>query len=372
MLAGIVLLLIVWRMSILALSLIWWRVGVIRDWPAEYANMRLWRFSVRLDADWYLAIVQNGYTHTSGEPSSVAFFPALPLAISAFDRFLPGGAVFAGLVVVHLALITALVYVYLLARLDFGVRVAWWTLGFLLMFPAGFFFSAIYPQSLLLLGIAGALYHARRDQWWVAGTFGILASATSFAGILIVIPLALELRRWAASRRLDPRHVIPIALSPLGGLTYFVYLWAEFGNPLMYFESLKAWQAETSSSILWSGLNFMRLEPNPFTVVQEREVALHKLFVILDLTLICAFLIAGVLLWWKVRPSYGALVIAMTLVPILLGTRLGMGGHVVVLVPAFILLARIAHEGVKMTLSIIFTLGLGLTTFFFVQGFWAG
>ncbi|MDQ3547983.1 MAG: hypothetical protein M3439_04105, partial [Chloroflexota bacterium] len=353
-------------------SLIWWRVGVVRSWPEEYADMRLWRFSVRLDADWYLAIVQNGYSHTSGEQSSVAFFPGLPLAIAAFDRLLPSGSVFAGLVVVHLALVAALVYVYLLARLDFDVRVDWWALGFMLMFPAGFFFSAIYPQSLLMLGIAGALYHARRGQWWIAGAFGVLASATSFAGMLIVIPLALELRRWAAARRLDPRHVIPVALSPLGGLTYFVYLWTEFGTPLVYFESLKAWQAGSSSSILWNGLDYLRVESDPFINLQGHDLALREVFVILDLTLICTFLIAGVLLWWKVRPSYGALVIAMTLVPILFGSRLGMGGHVVVLFPAFILLARIGHEGVRMTLSIIFTLGLGLTVFFFVQGFWAG
>lgn len=372
MLAGIAVMLGVWRMSILALSLIWWRVGVTNPWPEEFAGMRYWRFSVRHDAERYLGIARNGYEQAAGDPSIVAFLPGFPLAISVFDRLWPGGDVFAGLMIVHLALVAALIYIFLIVRLDFDERVAWWTLGFMLMFPAGFFFSAVYPQSLLLLGIAGALFHARRGQWWLAGMFGFLASATSLAGLLIVIPLTLELRLWARLQQLGARDVIPVTLAPLGGLAYFAYVWTEFGSLRVFYDGLRASQAGTSSSILWGRLDYMRFESTPSIVVQGRDIALREVFVAVDLTLISAFLIAGVLLWWKVRPSYGALVIGMTLVPLLFGSRLAMGSQVVVLFPAFILLGRIAHEGVRTTLSIVFTLGLALTTFLFVQGFWAG
>ncbi|HYI15289.1 MAG TPA: mannosyltransferase family protein [Thermomicrobiales bacterium] len=372
LLAGLALLLGVWRMAILALSLIWSRVGVRFPWPDEYAGMRLWRFSIRWDAEWYLQIAQHGYTHTDGAQSSVAFFPGFPLAIRLFDALLPGGGAFAGLAVVHLALIAALVYVYLLARLDFSDRVAWWTIGFMLMFPAAFYYSAIYPQSLLLLGIAGALYHARRGQWWFAGTFGFLAGATSLAGLVVVIPLGIELRRWGARHQIRPQDVVAVALSPLGGIAYFAYLWSEFGSPRVIMDSLKAWDAGTSSALLWSRLEYLRWNPVPMVLIGGRQLGLRDDFVALELTLICAFLSAGAYLCWKVRPSYGVLVIGMTLVPMLVGTRLGIGGHVAVLFPAFILLARIAHDGMRMTLSIIFTLGLTLTTFLFVHGFWAG
>jgi hypothetical protein len=372
MLAGIALLLAVWRFAILALSIVWWRVGVRYPWPDEFAGMRLWRFSIRWDAEWYLQIAQHGYTHTDGTQSSLAFFPGLPLAIRSFDALLPSGAAFAGLVVVHLALIGALIYVYLLARFDFGERVAWWTIGFMLMFPAAFYYSAIYPQSLLLLGIAGALYHARRGQWWLAGAFGILAGAMSLAGLFVIIPLAMELRRWGMRHQIRPQDVVAIALSPLAGIAYFAYLWSEFGSPSVFTDSLKAWDIDRSSATLWSRLDYLRGQPEPRIISHARDGALLDIYVAAELIFISAFLIAGAYLYWKVRPSYGVLVLGMTLVPMLVGTRLGIGGHVAVLFPAFIVLARITHEGVRMTLSIIFTLGLMLTAFLFVQGFWAG
>jgi hypothetical protein len=61
-----------------------------------------------------------------------------------------------------------------------------------------------------------------------------------------------------------------------------------------------------------------------------------------------------------------------TLVTVLTGSRLGIGGQVAVLFPVALLVARIRHEGVRMTLSIILTLGLTLTVFLFVQGFRSG
>ncbi len=372
MLAGLALLLGVWRMSILALSLIWSRVGVRYPWPEEFAGMRLWRYSIRWDAEWYLQIAQHGYANVDGVRSSVAFFPGLPLAIRLFDALLPSGPAFAALVVVHLALIGAVIYVYLLARLDFGVQTAWWTIGLMLMFPAAIYFSAIYPQSMLLLGIAGALYHARRGQWWRAGVFGVVAGATSLAGLLLVVPLAMELRRWSVGRPVQKLNVVAIALSPLGGLAYLAYLWSAFGSPRVFSDSLKAWQTDTASSLIWNGSDYLRIGNATGSIQLGRDGALREVFVVSEITFVCAFLIAGAFLCWKVRPSYGVLVIAMTVVPLLVGSRLGMGGYVVVLFPVFILLGKISHEGARMTLSIVFTLGLTLTSFLFVQGFWAG
>jgi hypothetical protein len=368
MLAGIGLLVGVWRACILAFSLILGRLGTSYGWPEQYAEMRLWRFSVRHDSEWYLRIAQDGYTDTS----SVAFFPGLPLAISLADRLLPGSDVFAALIVVHLALIGALVYVYKLARLDAGDGVAWWTLGLLLMFPWAVYYSAIYPQSLLLLAIAGALFHARRGQWWLAGGYGVVASATSLAGMLLVVPLALELRHWARTHQLKPQDVFAAALAPLGSIAYFTYLWTEFGSPSVYIDSLRRWQEPTSSGLLFSGLDYLRYSTDPLIHLAGPDLALHEVFVIIELALVVLFLAAGSWLWWKGRASYAALVILVTLVPVLTGSRLGIGGQVAILFPVALLAARMRHEGVRMTLSIIMTLGLTLTVFLFVQGFRSG
>ncbi|HEX5165889.1 MAG TPA: mannosyltransferase family protein, partial [Thermomicrobiales bacterium] len=336
---------------------IWWRVGITNPWPSEFAGMRLWRFSMRWDADWYVRIAEHGYTHVAGQASTVGFFPGFPVAVAVAGAVLPGGTAFAGLVVAHLALIAALIYVFLLARLEFGERVAWWTVGLLLMFPAGFFFSAVFPESLLLLGIAAALYHARRGQWWRAGLFGLLAGATGLAGMLIVVPLALELWRQEGGRRIDVRDIVAVAIAPLGGLAYFGYLWARFGSPLVYFDSIAAYRRDIRAFDSYRN---------------GTGGSLDNVFAVSDAALIGVFLIAGALLWWRVRPSYGALVIGLTLLPLVVGAPPGIGRQLVVAFPAFMLLGRIPSEGVRMMLSAVFSLGLMLTAFFFVQGFWAG
>jgi hypothetical protein len=111
-LVGILGFLASWRLGILTLSVVWGRLGIVTPWPPDIDVMTLWRYSVRWDSGWYLGIVRFGYEYIPGQPSSVAFFPLFPLLISAFDRVLPGNAVLAALVVVHLALIGALIYVF--------------------------------------------------------------------------------------------------------------------------------------------------------------------------------------------------------------------------------------------------------------------
>ena len=372
LLAGIGLLLAVWRFCILAYSLILARVGGGEPWPAEYAGMRLWRFSVRHDAEQYLRIAEQGYSQVAAEPSSVTFFPAFPLAISIADALLPGSDVLAALLIVHIALACGLAYVFRLARLDSDERAAWWAVGFLLMFPWAVYFSAVYPHSLLLLAVAGALYHARRGQWWRAGGFGVVAGATSLAGLTLIVPLTLELRQWAKTHALRPRGVIPVALAPLGGIAYFAYVISEFGSLSVYVDGLREQDKWMPSSVLFSGADYLREYRDPLLTITRPLLPAHEVYVGVELTLIGVFLAAGALLWWKGRRSYAALVVLMTLVPVLTGTRLGIGGHVAVLFPVFILAGRIRQEGVRMALSIILTLGLSLTVLLFVQGRWPG
>jgi hypothetical protein len=161
--------------------------------------------------------------------------------------------------------------------------------------------------------------------------------------------------------------VLSVALAPLGGIAYFAYLWSEFGSLSVYIDSLRGWQEQTSNGLLYSGLDYLRSKSDPMN-----DAALSEVFVLIELALIGIFLAAGAWLWWKGRASYGALVVLMTLVPVLTGSRLGIGGQVAVLFPVALLVAHIRHEGVRMTLSIIMTLGLTLTVFLFVQGFRSG
>jgi hypothetical protein len=334
--------------------------------------MWLWRYSVRWDAGWYLGIVRFGYEYIPGQSTSVAFFPLFPLLIGIFDRVLPGGDVLAALVVVHLALAMALVYVFQTVRLDFGDKVAWRTLVFLLMFPTAFFFSAVYTESLLLLGIAGALYHARRGQWWRAAGFGVIASATKIVGVLMPIPLALELWRQRGASRRDPWPLLAVAASSLGTFAYFGYLHWKFGSFRVFFHTESEWHRDVLSPVFLMGIKRVLGDTSALIYYPPNSTALNSLFLILDTTLLIVFLVAGFIVWRRIRPSYGALIISMALVPALSGSPQSLNRYVVVLFPAFILLGLIRSEPVRQAILIVFTFGLAITTYLFVQSYWAG
>ncbi len=364
-------LLTVWRLAILVAS---YAAGGATNF-ARCGIPGPMGYSVCWDSWHYLGIAGNGYTFTPDSGSSIAFFPLFPLLIHVVDRLLPGanlGDVRAALVVVHLALAAALVYIYHLLRLDFSDRVAWRALFFLLIFPSAFFFSTVYTESLLLLGLAGTLYHARRGQWLRAGLFGLLTSATKLTGVMLVVPLAMEVLAQRAVSWRRPRPLLAVAITPLGLLAYFGYLQARFGDFRVYFEAQAlGWHRETFSPGVFL-LGIQRLFDDTRGLIYYSDTSVPSLFLLTDTALLLAFIAAGVVLWLRVRPSYGALVLSFLALPALSGSPQSINRFVVILFPAFILLGKIESEPARNALTIPALLGQGLLIYFFVNGMWAG
>jgi hypothetical protein len=371
-LIGLLGLLVVWRGCILLYSYVWGRLPIYAPWPPEIDPMWLFKFSIRWDAGWYLTIATEGYSYDPNASSSVAFFPLFPLLIRAANVVLPGGAAFAGLVVVHLALAAAVVYVYKLVRLDFSEQVAWRTVVFLLVFPGAFFFSAIYAESLLLLGFAGSLYHARRGQWLLAGLFGVVASATKFMGIILIIPLAVEL---IAQRQLSwrkPWPALSVALAPLGAAAYFIYLQLTFGNWRATLDTQSFWHRETGRPAWTLFIERMLGDESPLIAYPANTAPLKTAFLLMDTSLLWLFTLAGIWLWWRYRPSYGAFVLAGCCVFGFSGIAQSINRYTAVLFPAFLILGTIKSEVVRTLLIIVSVFGLTVTAWLYVEGYWAG
>lgn len=365
-------LLLIWRVGILLASLGWGQLPIVTQWPPEIDVMWLFRYSVRWDSGFYLDIASNGYSYHPDYASSVAFFPLFPLLIRFFDALLPGSNVLAALVVVHLSLAGALIYIYRLAAAEYGERVAWRTSYFLLIFPGAFFLSAVYNEALLLFAAAGAIYHARRGQWVWAALFGIFGSATKLVGILLIVPLAVEL---LAQRGRSLRDLMPgawILAAPLGALAYFAYLQAAFGSFRVFFDTEEHWHREPFSPVLLMGLQYLAGDEGPLRYYPANTAPLNGAFLIFDTTLLWLFLAAGVVLWRRYRPTYGALVLAFTLIPALSGSPQSANRYVAVLFPAFLILGHIRSEVARAILSFALILTLAFTTHLFVNGYWAG
>ena len=373
MIAG---LMAVWRVTIGVFSDVIARVNVIEDWPDDINQFELLRYSVRWDSGWYLTIAREGYEHVPDGQSSIAFFPMFPSSMRFLDQFIPGSDILAGLILVHLALFAALIYIYKLVQIDYPDIVAWRTLFFTLMFPASFFFSALYTESYLLLGFAGTLYHARRGQFLLAGAFGIFTGLTKLIGIVLVIPVGLELIKQG-HLRFSREHLCPwlgTALVPMGGFAYLASIHIRYGDFREYFEAQGHWYRETfSPEPFVAFLNVLRREPPAeFPYYPANITPLHGMFTVQDVGALLIFLAAGVYLWFRVRPSYGALVLAGAMVPALSGTPLALNRYMAILFPVFILIATIRWEPLRLAVAIIFGLGLMFTTYLFVNGLWAG
>src|SRR4029079_9154843 len=73
---------------------------------------------------------------------------------------------------------------------------------YMLIFPTSFFLSAVYAESLFLVMALGAIYAARRERWLFAGLLGAGAALTRPFGVVVAVPLAVELlMQWRAEGR---------------------------------------------------------------------------------------------------------------------------------------------------------------------------
>jgi hypothetical protein len=327
----------------------------------------------RWDTGFYLSIAEEGYQYEGVSLPSVPFFPLLPLVIRA-TGWLLGDLMVAGILVTNLALLLASILLYRLVDEEWGPTVAGRTVWYFLIFPTAFFGSAIYSESLFLVGAIGAFYFARRGYWETAGLLGILTTLSRLMGLLVVPLLFFE---WVRQRRMrsgDDRpslvSLLAPTVAPLGTLAYAGYLWRAFGNPLAFSSASAAWARTPQSPIVlvrdllqtpaggwWSALLAGRIHIDNW----------------IDLFAVGGFITLGLVLVFQKRWAEGSFVLLGTVLPFSSGLLMSQRRYVWVLFPAFILLARWGGrpwaDRLITTLSLI---GLTLFTALFANGYWVG
>jgi hypothetical protein len=185
------------------------------------------------DGRWYATVARHGYLLVPGRQSDPAFFPLYPmlLRLAAGAGF---GPVEAGALLSNLALPAALLALYALGRRLFPEELARRAAIYAALFPMGFVFSMVYPQSLVLLLVALSALLALDERFLAAAACAAAATLARPEGVFLALPLAA----CAASAwpRLDPgargRAVAAAAAAPVALVTYPLYLrWAlhDFG-----------------------------------------------------------------------------------------------------------------------------------------------
>lgn len=324
--------------------------------------------SWRWDSGWYAAVIQHGYTVNPGE-NSVAFFPLFPLLVRlAIGPFSLRWMYLAGVMVVNLALVFALVAIWLYAESYGGRSLARRTIFLLAIFPTSFFFSVAYSESLFLLVTAWTLLALRNSRFAAAGAAGFLAALTRPPGIYVGIPFLLEAWQQRSSRGIGlPRTLIWILLIPAGLGTFMIYLWWRFGDPFLFLTAQGAWNHSRAFPLF-------SLFASVQQIVTREGTRIALLMNVVNTGAAILALLLGVALLR--RNLSGALfVLAGVLTPLTFpieGTpSVSLARYVVVLFPMFIPLARWASRWpVMIQLTLLFLPLHLLLAALFVRWYW--
>ncbi len=328
-----------------------------------FTNPLLWAW-VNFDGVHYISIAKNGYLQFQQ-----AFFPLYPLVVSFFAR-LTGEYLIAGLFVSNLSFLAALYLFYKLIILDFKKSVAKRAIFYLLVFPTSFYFGSFYTESLFLLLVIGSFYLARKNNWFLAGLLGGLASATRLIGIFLFPALLIE---WYSQRHKESRSkikdLLPLFLICLGLLFYMWYLKKTVGDPLYFFHMQPLFGAERSGDrIILLYQVFWRYLKMIFTT----KLNVLYFSVWLEFLSSIVFLILTLFSLFRLRTSYSVYMVFAYLAPTLTGTFSSMPRYVLVLFPGFILLSLFSekHRWLRVAYPIVSMLLLAVSTILFTRGYW--
>jgi len=328
------------------------------------------------DSQYYVDIATNGYWYRPGQQSNVAFFPLYPMLMRAASIPLGGNLILTGFMISNLAFFGGLIFLYLLTELEFDSDSAKHAAVYLAFFPASFFFSSVYTESLFLLLSVATMYFARKEKWMTATIFGILTAATRNLGILmwaLVLWEWLRVQGWTMTTIHKKEtwtnlfqglkqhwfEIIVISLIPLGMLAYIFFLQHNFERPLAFIETQSAWMQEKST---------------PITVITKglaklATTELNKGWMTLMWNMVTrlGFLALVPFIWFKLGEGYAIYVLILLVAPTNTGTG-SLMRYMLAAFPAFMLLGWWGRrEVVDRALSLSFAVLLGVFVSIFVN-----
>ena len=156
-----------------------------------------------LDSKHYFDIARSGYsvTNEAGEILDLVFFPGYPVLTGILMMALP--EILSGYLAAWIPFLIAGMTLYRLFRLDYDRRKSLRILLWMCLLPGAVFYSYPMSESLFLAAAAGAVYTARTRRWFAAGVCGFLAAFTRSTGLLLLVPLGIELLEQYAGRMRD-------------------------------------------------------------------------------------------------------------------------------------------------------------------------
>lgn len=330
-------------------------------WPISSPLLFPW---ANFDGVHYLAIAGNGYTNNG------RFFPLYPLLIRTVSWVFGDGHLFgpvyflSGFIIVNGFFLLSLIMLYSLIRLDYSEKIARWSIVFLLIFPASFFFVSLYTESLFLFLTVSAFYCARKKQWILVGICGLLLTLTRFVGICIFPVLLYEFFKYDKRRF----RILPLLFIPFGTLGYGWYNTIKWGDFLYFLKAhTQLGNSRSATSIVLIPQTMIRYARILITLPLSQHEWQIALFEFCSLLFALAFLYIA---WRKrVRLSYVIFAFLCFCVPAFSGTFSGLPRYIIIMFPLFIGLSLTKNSVVKIFYCIITILLLFILLMLFSRGY---
>ena len=212
---------------------------------------------VAWDGTWYRDIAAHGYSSLPHE--GLRFFPLFPMLGKGLGIVLLGRVDLALVLIANICSLALLVVLRRLMRLE-GTderttdRAVW----FLVLFPGAFVLSWAYAEALWLLAAVGLFLAIRSRRWLWAALAGFVAGLSRPLGVLLAVPVLIELvRNWRTSSPTERSLGTVAAVSPFVGTgAYLLWVQGVFGDLWLPFSVQSQLRGASTDPIsrLWEGL----------------------------------------------------------------------------------------------------------------------
>lgn len=317
------------------------------------------------DGEHFISIAYFGY-----QELQQAFFPLYPkliaLGLFFYGRTLEMGAK-VGYVISAITFPIALIFFYKLIKLDYSKKFALGVIVILLLYPASFYFNAIYSESLFLMLITLSFYFFRKERYLWASFFGFFASLTRVFGVLLFISFLIEIYLF----KIPLKKVFWVLLIPAGLGFYMLYLYLSIGDPLAFYNlQLVVGEQHQRGVVLFPQVVYRYLK-----IILSLGVLTPLLTTIfLELAIGLIFFMLPIIGYFKkVRLSYLFFAFFGYLLPTVQGSFSSLPRYVLVLFPSFIIIGLVIKQlpgWFKIVLCFLSAILLMIESAFFLRGYW--
>jgi Gpi18-like mannosyltransferase len=327
---------------------------------------------INFDGEHFLALPYEGY-----RPLTYFYFPFYPLLTWLVAQFTGGGFLSlasSGLIVSNASFLVALFGLWKLLGMDKKKNIRNIVILLLLVFPTSFYFGSFYTESLFLALVVWSFYLARKKRWILAGVLGAFAGATRLVGLALIPALFIEmlLQRKESGKQNLSKPIAGLLIVPLGILAYMYFLKVKTGDPLEFFHAVGIFGQQRSTQMVLLPQVFYRYFVK---ILPNINYLYFPIVFVTYLEIITALVFLGLVVasFFKLRASYAIYFAVGYLIPTLSGSFSSLPRYVLVLFPAFILLADYISKKSKVLQFFVFSIlfiCLIIATSLFIRGYW--